>query len=618
MIESDKPSGSKWKDTTGISKDVIAKIKEIQDSLIKRSGGAKLAEKLQELQPDKNITVASTDSNGVTSRKVIPEDVVNKIIMKFQELRTQAQELAKLDQRKKQEEAETLKVEEVKENKEEISDEKSTEKSKEKSKNESEKKTKDAESREQKPSKPLSPYESIGPAKDNEEVRNITQNSISEQQGKLPGNQEIYRATTAGAVPPQSTTDAHGFMQNDMRQPNNAMFQQNNNNMLQNMQPQNMQPQNMQQNMPGNMMMMSGPGGKVPMMFIKSGQMLVPVFGGQNGPIYGNSNAAGFSDRGDVDGRSQAPFIPTPAMMMPPVPQAPMMETGQSRSVPPSMNNAPNGVSIPSVPYSMIMSLMNGPKMLTNLPASPYVPPQMNGGVFNMPQNQGMNGAGFMQQGPLGPVSGSPNGDMPGSARSFDGQGGEGMGGQGMRGQETSAFIGGFAGQGQGFPGQGFPGQGSPMEGPGQSMGGLGSAAAMDLNGKVSMVNPMRPNDSPASAAFLPQQAFGPMSQNPFQNQNPQNGMEIFDKNRQMLNPVMQNPVNDLSDPEGPGQANLRNVNPDSLLELAKMKSTETDNPDIGDPRTLPRDPDTLLDTLHSRQLSRGLTGPGDPERFGK
>lgn len=553
---------------------------------MKRSGGKNLQEKLELLQPEKNITVdASADSSGVTSRKVIPEDVVNKIIQKFQELRSQAKELAKLDQRAKAEEKEK-EVEDDGRKEIKGSDEKGSEKPK------IESKSRKVDEGTKKPSRLLSPYESIGPAKDNEEVKNITQHSVSETTANLPGSQEVFKSSSSGAIVEQPNQQQN-FMQDAMHN-GNAMFQQQNMKMMQQSMPPSIM-NSMPQNVPNSMMMM---GGKVPMMFIKSGEMLVPVFSGQNGPMYGNPNMNMNEDRKGAEGQQSAPFMPMAQKMMQPsyVPQQPMMETGQSRSGPPSTNmGSANGVQIPSVPYSLIMSLMSGPGMAPNFPAAQ---PQMNPASLNMPQMSTP-----MQNNPFGDM-GLTGGEMAGLTRRFEPTS-EGMSQlmnqQGANGaspstesEQTPAFFG------------GGPSPNPQMGNP----GGIGPVGvSMDLSGRLSLLKS-------TSSSFMQQPpSMGPA--NPFQNMQP--GMELVNREKQMLSPTMVNPVNDLSDPmEAPTPSSLHNVSPDQLLELAKMRSTETENPEIGDVRSLPRDPDTLLDTLHSRQLNRGLVGPGDPERIGK
>ena len=538
--------------------------------MIKRTGGKNLEEKLELLQPEKNVTVATGEGNTVTSRKIIPEDVVNKIIEKFQELKSQAKELAKLDQRQKTADAEKAQLKAESEG------------------NSKDEKSKDDEARKgnadeaKVSSKFLSPYESIGPAKENEEVKNITQHSVTESTTTLPGNQEIFKSSSSGPVESDQSRQTN-FMQDQMSK-GNAMYQQQNMNM-------------MQQNMPGNMMMMPG---KYPMMFIKSGEMLVPVFGGQNGPVYGYPN--GYGERRSVDSQPSGSFMPMQQRTMQQlVPQQPMIENGQSRSVPSSNNmGTANGVQIPSVPYSMIMSLMTGPGMAPNLPVSQ---PQMSTGAFNIPQ---MNAANIMQSSPNAGF-GSPVGDMTGYSRSF-GSNNEAMSpvvneqgqpvgpaGPSMANEQTSAFIG------------GNPGQEPQMVNP-RGLGPVG--VSMDLSGRLSLVNSM-------SSAFMQQPNTGQIPSNPFQPLQP--GMELVNKERQMFSPSMVNPVNDLSDPmNSPTPSGLRNISPDQLLELAKMQSNERDSPEVGNVRTIQRDPDSLLDTLHTSQLNKGLSGPGDPERIGK
>ena len=572
VIETSKPGASKWKDTAAISKDVIERIKEIQESLIKRSGGKKLEEKLELLQPEKNVTVATSESNGVTSRKIIPEDVVNKIIEKFQELRSQAKELAELDQKEKEKEAEKSPMKVEIEGKGQAG--KATESSNEK-----------------KAPKFFSPYESIGPAKENEEVKNITQHSVAESTTNLPGNQEIFKSSSSGPVDDDQGRQQQQQQQHFMQEP-----MQNSNNMFQQQQQQNMNM--MQQNMPGNMMMMPG---KVPMMFVKSGEMLVPVFGGQNGPSYGYPTS-GFDGRRGLDGQSSAAFIPTQQRTMPAlVPQQPMIENGQSRSGPqPTNMGSANGVQIPSVPYSVIMSLMSAPGMAPNVPS---FQPQMNTGAFNMPQ---MTAANIMQSSPNAAFA-FPRGDMTGFSRSFQpnnelmapvlNQQGQLVGptAPSMANEQPTGFIGGGLGQE------------SQMASP-RNSGPVG--VSMDLSGRLSLVNSM-------NSEFVQQPNMRPLAANPFQNLPA--SMELVNREKQMLNPSMVNPVNDLSDPmEGPSPPGLNNVSPDQLLELAKVRSHDQENPEGGEVRTMPRDPDSLLDTLHTTQLNRELSGPGDPEKTGK
>jgi len=576
VIETNKPGASKWKDTAAISKDVIERIKEIQESLIKRSGGKKLEEKLELLQPEKNVTVATSESNGVTSRKIIPEDVVNKIIEKFQELRSQAKELAELDHKEKEKEAEKRPIKVEIEGKGEA--EKPDENKGEKAENANEKKAQ----------KFFSPYESIGPAKENEEVKNITQHSVTESTTNLPGNQEIFKSSSSGPVDDEQgkQQQQQHFMQEPM---------QNTNNMFQQQQQQSMTM--MQQNKPGNMMMMPG---KVPMMFVKSGEMLVPVFGGQNGPSYGYPTN-GYEGRRGLDGQSGAAFIPTQQRTMPAlVPQQPMIENGQSRSGPQTTNmGSANGLEIPSVPYSVIMSLMSAPGMVPNIPSSQL---PMNPGAFSMPQ---MTAANIMQSSPNA-AFGFPHGDMTGFSRSFQPDNEVMAPVLNQQGQLVGPTVPSMANeQPTGFIGGGLP-QESQMASP-RNSGPLG--VSMDLSGRLSLVNSM-------NSAFLQQQNMRPLAANPFQNL--PTSMELVNREKQMLNPSMVNPVNDLSDPmEGPSPPGLKNVSPDQLLELAKVRSNDQENPEGGEVRTMPRDPDSLLDTLHTTQLNRELSGPGDPEKTG-
>jgi len=87
------------------SKAIIAKIKEIQDKIFKRTGGnnKELEDKLRLMSPLENAEKASPSSELVRKqpldvkgdrRKIIPEDVVDKILQKFQQLRSEAKHMA--------------------------------------------------------------------------------------------------------------------------------------------------------------------------------------------------------------------------------------------------------------------------------------------------------------------------------------------------------------------------------------------------------------------------------------------------------------------------------------------------------------------------------------------
>lgn len=90
------------KEGAGTMKEVIAKIKEIQDKIFKRTGvGSKdLEAKLKEMTPQ-GIPEPSKPmkSMAVTGekKKIIPEDVVDKILQKFQQLRSEAKNIALVD-----------------------------------------------------------------------------------------------------------------------------------------------------------------------------------------------------------------------------------------------------------------------------------------------------------------------------------------------------------------------------------------------------------------------------------------------------------------------------------------------------------------------------------------
>eukprot|EP00794_Sanderia_malayensis_P017689 gene17689-19457_t len=574
VIESAKSAEKKWKDTPGISKDVIERIKQIQDTLIKRTGGKGLAERLKLMQPESNVTVTS-GTTPVNSRKVIPEDVVNKILAKFQELREQAKNLASLDENKGKVDGKE-------------SSEKTTSSGDAKSdKNDSETNSSEKTKQGNQQGSQKSPYESIGPPKENEELRNATQSTVTEvgpdavKPNEGPSN-EVPERTNPQAVPTPGSIE------------------------------------NGQQNTRNGMMM----NGKVPMMFIKQGEMLVPVFGNQDG------SSQGFQ-------RSTSSAVPTPQMManMGLIPQGSATQMGQSRSGAPQSFN-PQNVEIPSVPYSTIMSLMSGPQMISNLPANP---PQMNG-VYNVPQGPMMNQAGFAPQyGGLNAMSGPAGPDSTGMGRQmlpepqgqFPGPGGppEGMPlSEPQRGPMSfNNQLSDFQRQVSPFQEQGSPFEERPRQEMPSFMGGLGGfrgqptamgrpglngefGLAMDPSGKISPVNP-------SSTGLMPAQPMGPLAGNPFQDTHPEarNNMELMNKENQMLNPYMSNPVNDLSDPNPNGnvQGNARSLNPDALLELARFHKPEPDMPtNVGNP-------DNLLDNLRQGQLNRELTGPGDPERIG-
>ena len=101
--EISKPKHENSKETSVATKAIIAKIKEIQDKIFKRTNGNKnLEAELQLMSPfpaQKNVASASivkkkpVDVNG-DRRKIIPEDVVDKILEKFQQLRTEAKHIA--------------------------------------------------------------------------------------------------------------------------------------------------------------------------------------------------------------------------------------------------------------------------------------------------------------------------------------------------------------------------------------------------------------------------------------------------------------------------------------------------------------------------------------------
>lgn len=81
----------------GSMKDVIAKIKEIQDKIFKRTGSKELEKRLKEMTPqdipEPSLPIKSVTVSG-DRRKIIPEDVVDKILQKFQQLRSEAKHVA--------------------------------------------------------------------------------------------------------------------------------------------------------------------------------------------------------------------------------------------------------------------------------------------------------------------------------------------------------------------------------------------------------------------------------------------------------------------------------------------------------------------------------------------
>ncbi|XP_066936788.1 uncharacterized protein [Clytia hemisphaerica] len=101
--EISKPKHENSKETVVATKAIIAKIKEIQDKIFKRTNGNKnLEAELQLMSPipaQKNVESSPlvkkkpVDVSG-DRRKIIPEDVVDKILEKFQQLRTEAKHIA--------------------------------------------------------------------------------------------------------------------------------------------------------------------------------------------------------------------------------------------------------------------------------------------------------------------------------------------------------------------------------------------------------------------------------------------------------------------------------------------------------------------------------------------
>ena len=79
------------------SKTIIARIKEIQDKIFKRTGGNKeLEDKLRLMSPTSPSSQPVRKQIDVQGdrRKIIPEDVVDKILQKFQQLRSEAKHMA--------------------------------------------------------------------------------------------------------------------------------------------------------------------------------------------------------------------------------------------------------------------------------------------------------------------------------------------------------------------------------------------------------------------------------------------------------------------------------------------------------------------------------------------
>ena len=282
------------------------------------------------------------------------------------------------------------------------------------------------------------------------------------------------------------------------------------------------------------------------------------------------------------------------------------------------------------------------------------IPSQMNGGVYNVPQQFPMTQAGFMPQYQPRVTNNQANGEMTGLSRSLGNQGQQpgGYGGQAeqpppvpspfepSQNQLTAALMGAQQGQQRqsapmGLPGPqmfgapaqeeqspfepnqnqqgpavmgGFPGQSSAMGGAGRSMG---YGVSMDLSGKMSLVNPM-------NSGYMPAQPRGPLNQNPFQETHPEarDNMELMNKEKQMLDPNSMSQVNDLSDPlqESQQQSKMNGVTPDTLLEMARFRSN--DAAQQGQAEMPAGNPENLLDNLHMGQLD--LAGPGDPEKIGR
>lgn len=148
---------------TGNTKDIIAKIKEIQDKIFKRTNGNNkvLEDELRLMSPTASLN-KNVEING-ERRKIIPEDVVDKILQKFQQLRSEAKNLALAsapdpESTKTKETSATAKDKASPINKEKASTQASTSPAA------------------QAPTEPINPYASIEPPKESIELINRTHN----------------------------------------------------------------------------------------------------------------------------------------------------------------------------------------------------------------------------------------------------------------------------------------------------------------------------------------------------------------------------------------------------------------------------------------------------------
>ena len=668
IVEKGRQPSSEYKDTQAFSKDVIERIKSLQDSIFKRTGNKELAEKLKLMLPDikdggknkvKNATSPEPPKKSIgdsshkssdtqdSRSKIIPEDVVDKIIQKFQELREQAKNLAQLEKKKKDEE-------------------------------DSEKASK-AAAEAPKPPEAKNPYASIGPTKDNEEMKNISSTteaiptsaevpSSSHDSREFGSNQEIMQAPNSGGIMsfqgPNNRAASTGMIRN-LENPGGG-----NMNAFQ-----------------GLMMSNAGIQGGLPLMFVKTGQMLVPVFGEPNGAtapapgqILANTATSFIQTPPESQTHIQPLYMPHSQMEPFGMPQSPAYEEAASRSI----DTTSGYKTIPSVPLSMIQSLMAGPNsgLLNNIPAMPSIPPQMNGGLYNAmtsdnsgqqlqqqnlqetsPFQRSMESTQSDQHMPLiapeisgiiNEIEKSPSMNVPGpnmmETPNINGQRPNMMQSPNMNGRHMNMMespnvngqqpnmmesptingqlpnmIGSPAKYGQkpnmmDSSENTVPGQSSMMLVPQSIMQGQlkgnndvqQDALAMNPAGQISPFNAI------SQAGIAPPNPKGPLASNPHQEVHPeaQNNMELMNREQQMLNPQYQAPINDLSDPV-PG-INAPNVNPDSLLEVARYRSTEEAlNPQMVSGMPVSKlDPESLLDNVQGRTLRRGLLGAGDPSKF--
>lgn len=635
----------KQKDVTGTTKDIIQKIKEIQDRLFKRTGSKKLESKLKQMEgfPDakqplteakkgekteaksdirndtktsenKSEKKVSDGSKKPDRRKIIPEEVVDKILEKFQQLRQEAKHMALLD-----------------------------------TKHDAEKESSEGKSLSH------SPYETIGPAKPNAELKNRTQEPDIQPAGV---DEKLDLAMQSASNAPNNNPASNV--------PNNnpASIASNNN-------PGSIEIPigNAANQMPNNANGMTKMP-NMPVMFIRNGQMLVPVFGSnvQTSPM-------------SVTGNAMAQFNGNPGVAMPNLPNnvVPMsspqqltaafmgsmqntMMNGAGNQFQPVFNQQPSAQYIPARsasesassrcdipgascptptqsfapqqnPTNNIASVDNAPstsdliKNILNAPGFPQLAARLMSESYqgNRQQPQMGDSRGFNNMPPIKSEQGLiPMAQFAGMPQMGDGsQQGDGLQ-QGMAGFAPTG-----AENAQGLS-------------PGSVQFNLQNSLASNP-GQISMLQNQPASPDPMNVQrelFKMQQPTnpsGPLMGNPFQDAYPDrnDNMEQMQRENQIFS-ARNIAMNDISDPAGQEEERgvMQQQTPEQLLNFAKYKNMQDrQEDDNGQQRMGPTrmsmerggtersllsgvDPGSLLDKLHGAQLKVDMMGAGDPQMF--